>query len=87
MGKKKLRAKYTSKGIIGTNKKLSNVLRKERSELDNYANKFRGYLSGKPAYVTIDNPNPKETNKRRIRVSLRDLHGPVKEYMSGTRSK
>lgn len=82
-GKKSSGKHYTSKGEIGVNRKISNSLRRERGEADNMLNKFNAYLKGKTAYVTIDNPNTKETNKRRIRVSLRTIHGDPKEYLYG----
>lgn len=80
-GKKSSGKHYTSKGLIGVDRKISNAVRRDRSEIDNVLNKFDGYLKGRNAYITIDNPNPNETNKRRIRVKLRDLHGDPKDYM------
>lgn len=81
-GKKSSGKHYTSKGIVGVDRKILNAVRRERSEADNMLNKFKGYLKGRNAYVTIDNPNTLETNKRRIRVKLRDLHGDPKAYMN-----
>ena len=79
-GKKSSGKHYTSKGIVGVDRKISKAVRRDRSEADNMLNKFKAYLSGKNVYVTIDNPNPLETNKRRIRVPMRTLHGDPKAY-------
>lgn len=84
MAKKRLRAKYTSKGLIGkANRKISNSIRGERSEADNMLNMFRAFEAGKKTYVTIDNPNPHETNKRKIRVLASQLYGDPKTWRYG----
>lgn len=88
MGKKRLRAKYTSKGIVGRNdRSISNAVRRERSEADNMLNMFRAFEKGKKTYVTIDNPNPNETNKRRIRVLANHLYGDPKTWRYGLRKE
>lgn len=84
MAKKRLRSKQTSKGIIGNpNRKIGNAVRAERSETQNMLNMFRAFEKGKKTYVTIDNPNPLETNKRRIRVLATQLYGDPKTWRYG----
>lgn len=78
---------YTSKGLVGINKSISKQLRRERHPADIENAKFDAFLKGKNVYFTIDNPNNKETNKRKIRVSGRTLYGDPKEYLYGKREK
>lgn len=72
MGKKRLRTKRTSKGSMNcvspTIKKLTRA-----TGGDLFMQKFRAYQDGKNPWITIDNPNPHETNKRRIRVKANEF--------------
>jgi len=71
MGKKKLRAQYVSKGVVGTTKS------RDKSDPDYPArrmmNQLNAFLKGKNVVLTIENPNKNETNKRFIRVNARDV--------------
>lgn len=87
MAKKSSGKHYTSKGLIGPNKKLSNAVRRERPAADRFNAQFDAYLKGKNVVFTIDNPNPKETNKRKIRVNARDLYGDHKEFLYGKKQE
>ena len=78
-GKKSSGKHYTSKGIVGVNKKISNAIRSERSSALVMLNKLRAYQQGKNVVFTIENPNPNETNKKFIRVSARVLLGDPRE--------
>lgn len=81
MGKKQSSGKhYTSKGIVGVDRKILNAVRRDRPETVNMLNKFKAFLDGRKVYVTIDNPNPLETNKRKIRVLMKTLYGDSKNY-------
>lgn len=71
---------YTSKGTIGVNKKISNAVRADRTPAEIAIAKFDAFKKGKNVVFTIDNPNPKETNKRKIRVNARDLYGDPKVW-------
>lgn len=72
---------YTSQG------KHSNVssatrraMRAGKSEIDKMLDKQRAWLKGSNPWVTIDNPNKEQTNKRKIRVRMNDLmHGSAKD--------
>lgn len=70
-----------SKGFIsaGIHSNVSNstkrAVRAARSEADKLADKQAAWLNGKNPWVTIDNPNKEETNKRRIKVRMNDLMG------------
>ena len=65
----KTRSKYTSKGLHrSVSKKISNAVRREKTEVEKLLNKINAWAVGKKVMVTIPNPNPNETNKRFIRV-------------------
>lgn len=66
MAKKKLRAKYTSKGGLGG--KLSKSGKVEVSALDRALNKLRAWKKGKKVKVTVANPDPNNTKARFITV-------------------
>lgn len=86
MGKKKASGKhYTSKGLVGVNQSVQNAVRRDRHPLDTVLNKFDAFKHGKNVYFTIDNPNPNETNKRRIRVRARDIYGDPRSWFHGKR--
>jgi len=73
MGKKKSRAKYTSKGQRRSmDTRPLKAVRRERHPLRNLLNKIDSFVDGKKVYLTIPNPNPKETNKPYIRVRAED---------------
>jgi len=73
----KTKSKYESKG------QRPNVSKKniaKRSETDKIIGKFDAFRKGRDVMFTIDNPNPKETNKRKIRVSGKVLYGDFRKY-------
>lgn len=71
MGKKKLRAKYTSKGERpNVNAKDCLASRNERSNIQTAINKLDAAKAGKRAYVTVPNSNPNETAKPFVRVKV-----------------
>lgn len=88
MGKKKMRAKYTSRGERASmSKDVSKAVARDVSVLQLHQNKLDAYNKGKRVWVTIPNPNPNETNKRFIRVLARDVYGDPKKrnyHISGT---
>lgn len=77
MGKKKQRAQYISKGIVG-------APQKSRSKRDpDYAsrrieNQLRAFIKGKRVMLTIPNPNTNETNKPFIRVPAHEVWKQVR---------
>lgn len=70
-----------SKGFIsqGIHSNVSSATRRAvkagRSEADKLLNKQKAWLKGGNPWVTIDNPNKEQTNKRKIRVRYNDLRG------------
>lgn len=79
MAKKKTRSKYTSKGQ-GTNvtASITKAVRKEIDYIDRMINQLNAWSKGRRTMVTIENPNPNETNKRYIRQEGNIVFGPWK---------
>jgi hypothetical protein len=66
---------YTSKG-----ERKSSMRTKTSNPSDKMINKQRAWLNGSNPWITIENPNKEETNKRFIRVRMNDLnHGSAKD--------
>jgi len=70
-----------SSGFIsqGTHKNVSNstrrLMRAERSDAEKLLNKQKAWVKGQNPWLTIENPNKNETNRRFIRVRMNDLRG------------
>ena len=79
MGKKVLRKKYTSSGgKTGYSPATKKLVRNSRSFGEKFMFKFKAYLDGRNPWLTIENPNKNETNKRNIRVKANDYFGNPK---------
>ena len=73
-GKKSSGKNYTSKGErSNVSKATLRLMRAGKSEGDKLIDKQNAWLKGSNPWVTIDNPNKEQTNKRRIRVRMNDL--------------
>lgn len=72
---------YTSKGERrSVCKDTLRLMRSSKTEAEKLMNKQKAWLKGSNPWVTIDNPNKEETNKKRIRVRMNDLmRGSAKE--------
>lgn len=73
MGKKRLRKSYKSKGQR-RNVSTAN-LRQDVSFVQSMLHKVEAWKAGKKGYVTMENPNKSETNRRFIRVTLNSYFG------------
>jgi hypothetical protein len=71
MGKKKSRAQYVSKGIVGTTKSRSKSDEDYKSR--RAYNQMKAFIAGKNVVLTIPNPNKNETNKPFIKVNAREV--------------
>lgn len=72
--------KQVSAGLYPTtNKKLLNRIRREQPEYAKAGNIQQAYWAGKNPWITIQNPNKEETNKKFIRVKANTLYGSPKE--------
>lgn len=87
MGKKKIRAKYTSKGQRnGMDPAISKAVKNDRTVVERMLLKVDAHLNGKKVFATIENPNPNETNKRFIRVSFSNYsHATKNGYIIGSK--
>lgn len=79
MAKKKQRSQYTSKGQNrNVSSDISKAVRREIDHIDRLINKLDAWSKGRRTMVTIENPNPNETNKRYIRQEGNIVFGPWK---------
>lgn len=79
MAKKKIRSKYTSKAQrSNSSEALSKAVRRDITYLDRLTNQLKAWSKGRKTKVTIENPNPQETNKRFIKVEGNVFFGPWK---------
>ena len=72
---------FISQGVhSNVNKSTLRDVKASKSEAEKMLDKQKAWLKGQNPWVTIDNPNKEETNKRRIRVRMNDLmRGSAKE--------
>jgi hypothetical protein len=70
MANTKTRTKYTSKNERPSVAKVNRV---ETNPFDKVINKFGAYIKGKKSFITIDNPDTTQTNKRKIRIPYNQL--------------
>jgi hypothetical protein len=77
MGKKGGKSSgFISQGVHrNVSQKTLNAMRADRSKADKLLNKQKAWLNGKNPWVTIENPNKEQTDKRFIRVRYNDLMG------------
>ena len=81
MAKKASGKTYTSKGERkNVSSGLCAAIRAERSGADDMLNKQRAWIAGSNPWVTMENPNKEQTDRKFIRVRYSDLmHGSYKE--------
>lgn len=79
-GKKSKGTHYVSKGAIGTNKALSKAIRRDYVAKNDPINKLNAFTEGRNVVFTIPNPNPKETNKRFVKRTGKELFGDYREF-------
>lgn len=81
MGKKKKASgkHYVSKGERPNfQRSIVKSVRRDITQIDRLDDIMRAWQRFQNPWVTISNPNTKETNKRRIRVRANDLFGDPK---------
>jgi hypothetical protein len=83
MGKKRTRAKKTSRGErVSISRSTVRLVRDARDEGDKMFNKLRAWKAGKKGYVTVPNPNHHETDKPFIKVSFNAYFGGGRDFKS-----
>lgn len=76
MAKKSSGKHYVSKGERSSvSKKILKMCRRERSADWKTANITKNWAKGENPWITVQNPNKEETNKRFIRVKTNDVWG------------
>lgn len=72
---------FISQGIYrNVSKSTLRQMKSSKSEAEKMIDKQRAWLKGHNPWVTIENPNKEETNKKFIRVRMNDLmKGSAKE--------
>lgn len=67
------KSSYTSQGERrNVSRDLSNSIKRNRSGAEHMLNLQSAWKSGRDPWITIDNPNKNETNKRRIKVRMNE---------------
>lgn len=80
MAKKASGKTYTSKGEHrNVSRNTLSAIRKDRDPAEKVMNIQKAWLKGQNPWMTIDNPNKEQTNKRKIRVRANDVLGHPKE--------
>lgn len=80
MAKKSSGKTYTSKGERKSVKSsVLNSIRADKNPGDKMLDIQRAYLKGQNPWITLDNPNKEQTNKKKIRVRVNDMLGHPKE--------
>lgn len=80
MAKKSSGKHYTSKGERkNVSSSVLNGMKRDRHPSQKNIDVQKAWLQGKNPWVTIDNPNREQTNKRKIRVKANELWGSPKE--------
>lgn len=88
MGKKTSSGKhYTSKGQVGTDRKLSKAIARDRTPLDRHLAQLKAFAEGKNVVFTVPNPNVTETAKKFIRINAKDIYGDWRKFKSGVIDK
>jgi hypothetical protein len=72
----KVSKSYTSKGERRSiSKKICNAVKRERSIIEYWTFKQAAWLKNQNPWLSVDNPNTNETNKRKIRVRANNYWG------------
>lgn len=75
-GKSSSGKNYTSKGERrNVSKKTLNGMKADRTGAEKMLNKQKAWLRGSNPWLTIENPNKEQTNKKFIRVRMNDING------------
>ena len=55
-----------------------NAVKRDRTYIEKIMFKQKAWLKGQNPWITVDNPNPNETNKRKIRIRANQAWGDPK---------
>lgn len=73
---------FISQGIhSNVSKQTLKDMKRNTPDIDKMRNKVYAYWAGKNPWITIENPNKEETNKRFIKVKADELWGSPKKRL------
>lgn len=83
MSAPKTKTKYVSKGErYNVSPSVAKDVKRERSVIDYWKTKQEAWMKGQNPWITIDNPNTAQTNKRKIRVRAESEWGNPRDFVN-----
>ncbi len=68
-------------------RKWTKAVRRDRALLNDRLEKWNAWKKGKKVFLTVENPNSRETNKPFVRVPATDVWGKYMPYQMKTKSE
>ena len=68
-------------------RKWTKAVRRDRELLNDRLEKWNAWKKGKKVFLTVENPNSRETNKPFVRVPATDVWGKYMPYQIRTKSE
>lgn len=68
-------------------RKWTKAVRRDRALLNDRLEKWNAWKKGKKVFLTVENPNSRETNKPFVRVPATDVWGKYMPYQIRTKSE
>ena len=68
-------------------RKWTKAVRRDRALLNDRLEKWNAWKKGKKVFLTVENPNSRETNKPFVRVPATDVWGKYQPYQMKTKSE
>ena len=68
-------------------RKWTKAVRRDKANLNDRLEKWNAWKKGKKVFLTIENTNSRETNKRFVRVPATDVWGKYQPYQMKTKSE
>ena len=68
-------------------RKWTKAVRRDRALLNDRLEKWHAWKKGKKVFLTVENPNSRETNKPFVRVPATDVWGKYMPYQIRTKSE
>ena len=68
-------------------RKWTKAVRRDKALLNDRLEKWNAWKKGKKVFLTVENPNSRETNKPFVRVPATDVWGKYMPYQMKTKSE
>ena len=68
-------------------RKWTKAVRRDKALLNDRLEKWHAWKKGKKVFLTVENPNSRETNKPFVRVPATDVWGKYMPYQMKTKSE